>query len=362
MPIISLVHQLPMIILALIGVGFLIGFHEFGHFIFCKIFKVSTPSFSIGFGPRLFSKKIGETTFALSAIPLGGYVEIAGAQEVGQGEQKEAHRTDKYSFAKKPYYQKMLIIAGGILFNLSFAYVTLTVLFMLGIPKTPLMPLSSTPIIEKLAPNSPGERAGLQPQDILLQINETALTQENMKGFVGILAEKANQTVSLLVQRGAETIPFAIELGNGSSTPLLGASFVLQDMPGTSLGEAWSKSVTTVNHWIATTFGAFKAMAKQQTTKGLGGPLAIISETVKSIDDGLSIFFIVLCFISVNLAVLNIIPLPIFDGGQALFYTLEAITGRSLNSVRMYIHYISWIFVMVLALYLTCKDLIKICT
>jgi regulator of sigma E protease len=103
-------------------------------------------------------------------------------------------------------------------------------------------------------------------------------------------------------------------------------------------------------------------MLQKQSSKGLGGPLAIISETVKSAQHGFSVFFIVLCFISVNLAILNILPLPIFDGGQALFYTIEAITGRTLNSVRIYIHYISWIFVMVLALYLTCKDLIKICS
>lgn len=362
MSIISFIYQIPMILLAVVGVGFLIGFHEFGHFIFCKLFKVSTPSFSIGFGPRLFTKKIGETTFALSAIPLGGYVEIAGAQEVGQGDQKEAKRKDQHSFATKPYYQKMIIIGGGILFNLAFAYTTLVILFMAGIPKTPLLPYSSTPIIEKLAPNSPGEQAQLQPGDKVLQVNDIAFSDENMKDFVGVLAQHAGSTVNLIVQRGGETIPFAIQLGNGVSTPLLGASFALKSIPGTSLGQAVQQSIKTVNHWIVTTFGAFKAMAKQQTTKGLGGPLAIISETVKSIDDGLSIFFIVLCFISVNLAVLNFIPLPIFDGGQALFYTIEALVGRSLDTVRIYIHYISWILVMVLFLYLTCKDLIKICT
>lgn len=362
MSITSLIYQLPMILLAIIGVGFLIGFHEFGHFIFCKLFKVSTPSFSIGFGPRLFTKKIGETTFALSAIPLGGYVEIAGAQEVGQGDQKEAKRKDQYSFTVKPYYQKMVIISGGILFNLAFAYIVLTLLFLAGIPKTPLLPYSSTPVIEKLTPNSPGEQAELQPGDKLLKINDIALSDENMKDFVGILAKNADSTINLLVERNGEATPYAIQLGNGVTTPLLGATFELKDIKGSSLGQAIQQSIKTVNHWIATTLGAFKAMAKQQTTKGLGGPLAIISETVKSAHDGLEIFFIVLCFISVNLAVLNIIPLPIFDGGQALFYTIEAIIGRSLDTIRIYIHYISWLLVMVLFLYLTCKDLIKICT
>jgi regulator of sigma E protease len=183
-----------------------------------------------------------------------------------------------------------------------------------------------------------------------------------MKDFVSHLSRDAEKTVSLVIERNGSELLYDLQLGNGTTTPLLGASFELKEIKAHSLAQAMSQSFKTVNHWIASTFGAFKAMAKQQTTKGLGGPLAIIAETVKSARDGWSIFIIVLCFISVNLAVLNIIPLPIFDGGQALFYTIEAIAGRPLNTVRMYIHYISWIFVMVLAVYLTCKDLIKICT
>src|SRR5688572_16061618 len=100
---------------ALLGISFIIALHEMGHFLFCKLFKVSTPSFSIGFGPRLISKKVGTTDFIISAIPLGGYVEIAGNAEVGQGNQQEAARLDEYSFSVKPWYQKFLIMIGGIL-------------------------------------------------------------------------------------------------------------------------------------------------------------------------------------------------------------------------------------------------------
>ena len=78
------------LVYALIGFGLLIAVHEFGHFIFCKIFKIHTPTFSIGMGPKIFQKQIGETNFVLSAFPLGGYVEIAGLAEVGQGDQKHS--------------------------------------------------------------------------------------------------------------------------------------------------------------------------------------------------------------------------------------------------------------------------------
>ena len=120
----------------LIGINFVVGIHEFGHFLFCKFFKIRTPTFSFGFGPYLASKKIGDTTFALSSIPLGGYVEIAGSAEMGQGDQKEAHARDTGSFAIKPYWQKLLVMIGGIVFNLIFAYAALIFLFMIGLPKT----------------------------------------------------------------------------------------------------------------------------------------------------------------------------------------------------------------------------------
>jgi len=111
--IISSISQTSLLWIAgILGIGFLIGIHEFGHFLFCKLFKIRTPSFSIGFGPKIFEKQIGETLFKISAIPFGGYVEIAGSAEVGQGEQKEAYAKDEYSMAVKPYWQKMLVMAG----------------------------------------------------------------------------------------------------------------------------------------------------------------------------------------------------------------------------------------------------------
>src|SRR5438876_2487139 len=99
-------HSLILGVIALLGIGFIIAFHEFGHFLFCKLFNIRTPSFSVGFGPRLISKRIWDTEFSLSLMPIGGYVEIAGAQEVGQGEQLEAASTDEHSFKTKPWYQK----------------------------------------------------------------------------------------------------------------------------------------------------------------------------------------------------------------------------------------------------------------
>src|SRR5271170_7782292 len=156
---------------ALIGVGFLIGFHELGHFLFCKLFNIHTPSFSIGFGPKLISTRIGDTDFSLSAIPLGGYVEIAGAAEVGQGEQEHAYSSDERSFARKPYYQKMLVMFGGIMFNLIFAYTAFIFLCSFGLPAT-------VPTIGTVQADSAAARAGLQSGDTIIAIDDFMVGNE----------------------------------------------------------------------------------------------------------------------------------------------------------------------------------------
>ena len=146
-------------ITGILGIAFLIFIHECGHFIMCKVFGVRTPSFSIGFGPKLLTKKIGNTEFSISAIPFGGYVEIAGSAEVGQGDQKEAFARDEGSFAVRPFYQKFCIMIGGILFNLIFAYLVLIFVFAVGLPKSEfLYPLNAIPKIETVEEESPQQQ------------------------------------------------------------------------------------------------------------------------------------------------------------------------------------------------------------
>ena len=206
-----LIKSVFLIIVGIFGIGFLIGFHELGHWAFCKLFKVHTPTFSIGMGPRIFQKKIGDTVFALSAIPLGGYVEIAGAEEVGQGDQKTAKSRDKYSFAVKPYWQKMLILGGGIMFNMIFAYFAFILVFLLGAPKSPILyPMNATTTIKTVIADSAAKKYGLHDGDTILSINGKSFAdvEQLIKGIKDI----PNKRVKIAVERdGAQkTIPVTI--------------------------------------------------------------------------------------------------------------------------------------------------------
>ncbi|MBI2774618.1 site-2 protease family protein [Candidatus Dependentiae bacterium] len=343
------------------GVGFLIGFHELGHFLFCKLFKIATPSFSIGMGPKLLSKKIGETEFVLSAIPFGGYVEIAGAAEVGQGDQKEAHRKDKYSFATKPYYQKMLVMAGGVLFNLIFAYIALSALYFTGMPKSALLyPSNASTTIATIENESPAAQAQLQEGDIVKAVNNEPITSATQ--LITIVKNNPNNKLNFSVERAGSLQELPVIVGERTvqdqTVGFLGLDFVI---PNYSFIDSIKMGISSTHLIVVQVWKALVGIFTLQNVGQVGGPLMVISQTVKGAEKGIKVFMLLLAFISVNLALMNIIPLPIMDGGQALLYTIEAIVGRPLpEKTRMMIHYVCWIAVLALVVFLSVKDVLHL--
>jgi len=352
------------IIIGLFGIGFLIGFHELGHFLFCKLFGVKTPSFSIGFGPRLIQRKIGDTVFTLSAIPLGGYVEIAGSAEVGQGEQKEARSVNPDSFAAKPYYQKLLIMIGGIMFNLAFAYTAFIAICMFGLPNSPILyPFNANPIIQTIAPEGAAAQADLRVGDRIVSLDSTQF-QGNTLGLLKAISAHPGKSMQLTIERNGtqKTIPIIIgtQQRMGKTVGSLGVIFTMQDQPGLNPLAAVKKGIKLANSYIKQTFLAFKHIFAKADVSSVGGPLSIIQQTIKGAEKGIKVFLALLAIISINLAILNLIPLPILDGGQILFYTIETIIRRPLpEKVRMIIHIATWIGFLILFIYLTAQDILR---
>lgn len=353
---VALAWQAMFVCAGLFGIGFLIGFHELGHFIFCKIFNVRTPSFSIGMGPRIFKRKIGETEFALSALPLGGYVEIAGADA------NDPMSQEKDAFTQKPYYQKMLIIAGGIVFNMFFAYVALSVLYFFGMPKIALLNnLSQSTAISHIEPGSPASLSSLQINDTIIAIDNVE-TKNNNAALSEYLKANPEKSALLKVERNDQTIEIPVTIGKQAVQDqvrgFLGIDFVI---PRYTLAESVKKGIQATHTIFMQVAYAFKSIFKKKVASQLGGPLMVISQTIKGAQQGAKVFILLLALISVNLAVLNIIPLPIMDGGQALFYTIEAVLRRPLpENVKMYIHYACWIAILFLAILLSIKDIFTI--
>ena len=352
--------NLPLILLSIVGIGFLIAFHELGHLIFAKLFNVYAPSFSIGFGPRIFEFKLGETTYAISAIPLGGYVELAGSAEMGQGEQEHAKDASDRSFAAKPYWQKLIIMLGGIGFNVLFAYLALSFLYSMGAPCIGTWCKDKPAHIGAVHAQTAAQKAGLQPGDLITSVDNKPT--KTIQSVTVALTPFINKPVTLGIDRDTEALTLEItpkeQTVGTEKRPLLGLAWQIKKMGLIDSFKAGGQATWAL---IVQTAGALKNLTKSR--EGLGGPLMLICQVTQFAGMGFKMFLFMLAFISINLAVFNVLPLPIFDGGQVLFFTIEAIMRKPLSDrAREAIHYYTWLGVIALVIYLTLKDIIKIST
>lgn len=358
---------IPML-LAIIGFGLLIVVHEFGHFLFAKAFGIYTPTFSVGFGPALYEKKIGTTNFRIAKIPFGGYVEIAGLAEVGQGEQKFAQAPGEISFAEKPYWQKFLVLMGGILFNLLFAYGVFCTLFMIGDPhREPIVTVAN------IVKASAADTYGLKPGDKILAINKVkhdpnrnleSLQKDFLKEIQNNPNKKIELSVKRLVDKKEKIVDLSITLGekkfDNKLIGSLGAYFSapIQKLP---FIQAIQTGINHTNQWIVNILYSFKMMFSQRTLKGAGGPVMIVAQTFKFAQSGLIPLFVFLAIMSLNLAIFNLLPIGILDGGNLLFVTIEAIIRRPVPEViRTGVNVLSLILFLSLALYLTYQDVMNL--
>ncbi len=341
----------------IVGIGVLIFFHELGHYTFCKIFGVHTPTFSIGFGPKLLSKKIGRTEFVLSAIPLGGYCEIAGHAEIGQGTQSEVHSTAD-AFFSKPYYQKLLIMLGGILFNLIFAYSVFVTIHLIGIPGSTMMYAESAiPIVETTIPESAADNI-FQSNDQITAVNGIQI-KDSITEIAHIIEQAEGPMLSFDIIRNDQPITVELDLcKNKDQRTYAGLIFKTEKKPGKSIVQSLTDAFNTTYRFTKNTGYAYLNLFNRKGLQSIGGPIKIISLMSQGASDGLVVFLLFLAVISINLAVFNLIPVPILDGGQILIVSLEALIGKTLPlKTKEYIFIGTWVIFLVLIAFLSIKDI-----
>lgn len=360
----NLITKMLPIAISVAGLGLLITVHEFGHFFFCKIFGVHTPTFSIGFGPELIRRKIGDTNFRLALIPFGGYCEIAGSAEVGQGEQEFAHDISERSFETKWFWQKFLILTGGILFNLLFAYAVFCSMFMIGTSDN-----ASGITVASIVKDSAAEKYGLKENDKILGINNIKLDFSNQETILeqrqellSEIRENPDTEVNLIVLRGTENLELKVKLDTktdelGTEFGVLGAYFD-SPMPRLPFFKAIKTGIEYGNQMIIGLILGIKRLICARSLEGTMGPVMILSQGAAIAKSGLFAFLIFLAMLSISLAVMNLLPIGALDGGQLVFITIEAIIRRKIPEiVKLGINLASWVLIMSLAAFLSFKEL-----
>ncbi len=348
-----------------IVLGLLIFVHEFGHFLFAKLFNVKVLKFSLGFGPKLFGKQLGETEYLVSAFPLGGYVKMYGENPSEEVDQDQVAR----SFARKPVWQRFIIVAGGPTFNILFAAFLFFLLFsIVGLPQ----PLPGTKI-GGVSPDSPAEAAGLKSGDIILSIN--GKKTDRWEDVSTIIRDSGGEPVTLMVQRGDETIkvvgtPREQEIKNifGEVTGkrlLLGISRTEEVVyEKVSLLRALSAGITqTWNIIYLTIMGIVKMIQNVIPAKELGGPILIAQLAGQRMEAGWVSLVSFMGFLSVNLGILNLFPIPILDGGHLVFFSVEAIRRKPLSMrTQELLQQVGLVIIIGLMFFVFYNDLVRLFT
>ena len=439
----------------LIVLGILVTFHEYGHYLAARWVGVKVLKFSIGFGPKLIGRQIGDTEYLVSAFPLGGYVKLfgeEGSETISAAEQRQA-------FIHQSLPHKMLIVAAGPGFNFILSYLIFTGMLAFGSPLFVPNIDNITPIIEAITPGSPAEIAGLQVGDRIIRANEEEIST------LGELYQKVSKAhgrpVTLDVIRGKTLKTLIItptiqimpdnpdepqySLGIEDHAPIVGG--VMPDTPAMAAGlqkddrirqingmpiATWSqmteivrnnagtplqmqverhgqmislsitpegetittpdgeaKSVGRIGIKLAgggtllksssiflapweglkatwkwselTVIGIYKLLTGEISSKHLGGPLMIASVSGEQAQQGLSSVIWLIAILSINLGILNLLPIPILDGGHLFFFACEAVLGRPLGDrSREMAQQIGLVLLVFLMVYATWNDISRL--
>lgn len=317
------------IVSAIIVLGILIFVHELGHFIFAKLFGVGVEKFSLGFGPKLIGKKIGETEYLLSAFPLGGYVKMVG--EGGEGEIPEEEKAR--SFAEKSPLRRIGIVVAGPGFNLIFAWFLFIVIFMVGVP-------SATTKVGEVVKDKPAARAGMVAGDVVTAVNGKKVAR--WEEMAAEISAAKGQALDIEIRRGAVTKTFRIVpetrtgknlLGENVTSPVIGVvaagETVIDRYPPIEAFSRGSSQTWTVIELTA--LSLVKIVERAIPLDTIGGPIMIAKMAGQQAEAGGVSFLAFMALLSVNLGVLNLLPIPILDGGHLIFYLWELVFRKPVS-------------------------------
>lgn len=314
----------------IIVLGILIFVHEFGHFIVARLCGVGVEKFSLGFGPRVLGKTVGITDYRLSAIPLGGYVKMVGDEPGSDIDPEIEH----LAFINKPLWQRSLIVAAGPVFNLLLAVVIFLGIFLIsGIPVI-------EPSVGQVAEDSPAQAAGLEPGDIIATIEGTPV--ESWEQMAALIGSSDGQTLTITIQRGHDLHTVNITPEIRVNKNIFGEDIQRHVIGVTASGASFTKElnifealktsfIQTYNIMYLTVVSVVKMIQGTVSAKNIGGPIMIAEMAGQQAQAGAGSFVFFIALLSINLAILNFLPIPVLDGGHLLFFLIEAVIRRPVN-------------------------------
>lgn len=351
------------VIIFIVILSLLVFVHELGHFLTAKKFGMKVEEFGFGFPPRLFGIKKGETLYSLNWIPIGGFVKVKG--ESGQ------YKDDSDSFANKPLWQRFVVLVAGVVMNFLFAAILLGIGFGIGIPSLvdQEVPVSATLENEQIrimsvVEGSPASLAGFESGDVLVSVDDrvfdSAVVARNY-------LRDSNREISIVIDRKGEVFSKSLEPiyldeleTEGFGVGLVKTAFI---------SYPWHEAI--LNGFVATgvlTWEILKAFGdlfrnlviNQEVSVDLSGPVGIAVMTGEVAALGIQHLLQFAAILSINLAIINILPFPALDGGRILFVVIEKIRRKAVDQkVEAVVHNLGFLFLMLLVVLVTYRDFLK---
>ncbi|MDZ4723947.1 MAG: RIP metalloprotease RseP [candidate division Zixibacteria bacterium] len=310
--------------------GILVFIHELGHFLVAKRIGIRVEKFSLGFPPNIVSKKVGETTYCIGIIPLGGFVKMA-----GESPEEEATGAND-EFMSKTVGQRAAVIIAGPFMNYLLAIVLMIGIFYFG--GKPIFDPERV-LVGEVVKDGPAAGAGLVEGDEIIAIDDKPVN--NFDSMRVLVNAKVAEPVQITWLRNSDTLSKSIVTkidpqpnmqGGVDSVGIIGVSQKIVRYESYGLATSVSEGFATAHVIVWETLKFIKKLVSGDVSPNMiGGPVFIAQQSGKEAKKGASSLFFFMALLSVNLAVLNVLPIPVLDGGHLVFLGIEAIKGSPLS-------------------------------
>ncbi len=343
----------------IVVLGIIVFVHELGHFLAAKSTGMKVETFSLGFGRKIFAKTYGDTEYRIAWIPLGGYVKISGMVDESL-DPEGGIKGEDYEFESKNTFQKMFVISAGVIMNFLLAIAIYSIMtFSMGISE-----VNPDAIVGETADGFPAQKAGLLKDDQIIAINDV-----NINSWVemsSVIHENPEKELTIKILRDqTETIEILLTTQKQKTivndefkeVGLIGISpkFTTRDA---SLLESIFQGIETTWGWTKLTTLSLKMLiVGDASVKDLGGPIMIAEMSGRSAEAGIGPFFAFIAFISISIGFLNILPIPVLDGGHLVYIIIEGISRRKINfNIKMKIQQVGMALLLVLMVFTLFND------
>ena len=343
------------VLLAIVMLGIIVTVHEFGHYTVGRLCGIGIVEFSVGFGPRLLGWKRKGIQYSLRAIPLGGYCAFVG---------EDQRSDDPRAMNNQPVWKRFLTVLSGPLMNFVLAFVVCAAML------NAYFIAETYPIVDQVIADMPAVQAGLQPGDKILQVNGVELTDDSAGVSLRLTTMQSGdmtQPIDLVIERDGQTMSYAVTAApvtdeSGKATRYqIGIVF-------SSRTYSFFESLREAGSYMVETTGMMLNSLKNLIFKGEGledtaGTVGIIAVVAQQAREGMYMVLWLMYIISLNLGIMNLLPIPALDGGRLLFLIVEAIRRKPIPPEKEgLVHGIGMVLLLGLFVVLTYHDIVKLAT